>query len=149
MTETNFTKASASAGGSRRSPLRSGEWTEGDLRTFLDAFNTHDVDRIMQYFSDDCVLDTPRGPNTWGSRYEGQAAVRDILSYRFRWLPDMNYGKEEHWANGKLGLSRWVLTGNSVDGDRIEVQGCDIMRLDDAGFIYHKDSYWKIIQPPS
>lgn len=149
MTETNVSKTSSSASGSRRSPIRSGEWQDEDLRNFLDAFNKHDVDRIMEYFSDDCVLETPRGPEIWGNRYVGQDAVREILSYRFGWLPDMHYGRDEHWAKGKLGVSRWVLTGNSVDGDRIEVQGCDVMQLDDAGFICHKDSYWKIIQPRS
>ncbi|MER6564346.1 nuclear transport factor 2 family protein [Streptomyces sp. NPDC001027] len=149
MTETNLTQ-DASGGelgsSSRRSPIRSGEWQGDDLRNFLDAFNKHDIDRIMEFFADDCVLETPRGPETWGTRYEGQAAVREILSYRFGWLPDMHYGRDEHWAMGRLGVSRWVLTGTSVDGERIEVQGCDLMQLDDAGFICHKDSYWKIIQ---
>ena len=146
MTQENMTKGSTNPGGFRRSPIVSGEWTEEDLRIFLNAFNEHDVDRIMQFFSDECVLETPRGPQIWGTRYEGQSEVRKILSYRFKWLPDMHYGKDEHWAMGKLGISRWVLTGNSVEGDRIEVQGCDVMRLDEAGFICHKDSYWKIIQ---
>lgn len=149
MTEADLAKTAAGAGGSRLSPIGSGEWTDKHLRTFLDAFNRHDVGTIMTYFSDDCVLETPRGPDTWGTRYEGQAAVREILSYRFGWLPDMHYGQEEHWAEGKMGLSRWVLTGTSVDGDRIEVRGCDLMQLDAAGFICRKDSYWKIIQAPT
>lgn len=131
----------------RRSPISSGEWTDSDLREFLDAFNRHDIDRIMEYFADDCVLETPRGENHWGNRYEGHDAVREILTYRFGWLPDMHYGEEEHFAMGKFGVSRWVITGNSVEGDRIEVQGCDLMALDDRGFISHKDSYWKIILP--
>ena len=32
------------------------------LAAFLDAFNAHDVDAIMSFFTDDCVFDTPRGP---------------------------------------------------------------------------------------
>ena len=32
------------------------------LQAFLDAFNAHDVDAIMSFFTDDCVLDMPRGP---------------------------------------------------------------------------------------
>ena len=32
------------------------------LQGFLDAFNAHDVDAIMSFFTDDCVLDMPRGP---------------------------------------------------------------------------------------
>ena len=37
------------------------------------AFNAHDLDRIMELFADECVLDMPRGPDPWGSRYEGKA----------------------------------------------------------------------------
>jgi hypothetical protein len=28
-------------------------------RTVLDAFNRHDLDVIMSFFSDDCVFDSP------------------------------------------------------------------------------------------
>jgi len=31
------------------------------LQALLDAFNAHDVDAIMSFFTDDCVFDTPRG----------------------------------------------------------------------------------------
>ena len=47
-----------------------------------EAFNAHDLDRIMAFFSDDCVLEMPRGSKPWGSRFEGKqnglgyAAVR-------------------------------------------------------------------------
>src|SRR5258708_35745346 len=30
------------------------------LKAVLDAFNAHDLDRIMAFFSDDCVLEMPR-----------------------------------------------------------------------------------------
>ena len=46
-----------------------------DIRSTLvaicDAFNAHDLDRIMALFSDDCVLEMPRGDKPWGSRSEG------------------------------------------------------------------------------
>ena len=32
------------------------------LQAFLDAFNAHDLDAIMAFFTEDCVFDTPRGP---------------------------------------------------------------------------------------
>lgn len=144
MTETDLTTTNSNVD-PRPSPIRSGEWHDEDLRNFLDAFNRHDIDRIMEFFADDCILETPRGQEIWGTRYEGKAAVREILSYRFGWLPDMHYGQDEHFAMGKFGVSRWVLTGTSVDGEKIEVQGCDLMQLDEDGFIRHKDSYWKIL----
>ena len=46
------------------------------LKALVEAFNAHDLDRIMSFFADDAVLEMPRGPHPWGNRYEGAAAVR-------------------------------------------------------------------------
>ena len=47
------------------------------LKAVLDAFNAHNLDRIMTFFSDDCVLEMPRGPEPWGNRYVGAVVVKD------------------------------------------------------------------------
>ena len=36
------------------------------LGGLLDAFNAHDIDRVVRFFADDCVLQMPRGPNPTG-----------------------------------------------------------------------------------
>jgi ketosteroid isomerase-like protein len=59
------------------------------LKAILDAFNAHDLDAIMQFFADDCSLDMPRGPDPWGQRFVGKAAVREGLATRFKGLPDV------------------------------------------------------------
>jgi len=41
------------------------------LRQLLDAFNAHDLDRITGFFSDDCVLETPKGHDPWGDTFRG------------------------------------------------------------------------------
>lgn len=46
------------------------------LRRICAAFNAHDLDAIMTYFADDCLLELPRGPEPWGTRYEGKENVR-------------------------------------------------------------------------
>ena len=35
------------------------------LEQLLDAFNAHDIDVVMSFFADDCVLEMPRGPDPW------------------------------------------------------------------------------------
>ena len=52
-------------------------------RAFLAAFNAHDLDAVMTFFADDCVLETPRGPDPWGTRYTGKEGVRTGLAARF------------------------------------------------------------------
>ena len=51
--------------------------TVATLEAILDGFNRHDLDAIMAFFADDATLDTPRGSNAWGNRFEGKAAVRE------------------------------------------------------------------------
>ena len=38
------------------------------LRAVLDGFNRHDVDAIMEFFTDDAVFESPRGSDRWGRR---------------------------------------------------------------------------------
>jgi hypothetical protein len=58
----------------------------------------HDLDAIMEFFADDCSLDMPRGPDPWGRRYKGKAAVREGLATRFKSLPDVHYSDDRHWS---------------------------------------------------
>ena len=51
----------------------SSEGTMQSLQRVLDAFNAHDVDAIMEHFAEDCVFDSPRGPDRWGRRFIGKA----------------------------------------------------------------------------
>jgi ketosteroid isomerase-like protein len=122
-----------------------------DIRSTLtelcDAFNAHDLDRIMAFFADDCVLEMPRGGKPWGSRFEGKQDVRAALATRFEGLPDVHYGKAEHFVDpaAETGMSKWTLTGTSRDGRRTEVRGCDFYTFRD-GKVVGKDSYWKIVE---
>ena len=122
-----------------------------DIRATLielcDAFNAHDLDRIMTFFAEDCVLEMPRGDRPWGARAEGRQAVRAALSGRFEGLPDVHYGDAEHFvdAAAQTGMSKWTLTGTARDGRRIEVRGCDFYTFKD-GKVARKDSYWKIVE---
>jgi ketosteroid isomerase-like protein len=117
------------------------------LAKLCDAFNAHDLDRIMAFFADDCVLEMPKGNKPWGSRFEGKANVRDALATRFEGLPDVHYGNEEHFTDetAGTGMSKWTLTGTARQGERIEVRGCDFYTFCD-GLVIRKDSYWKIVE---
>jgi ketosteroid isomerase-like protein len=116
------------------------------LAALCDAFNAHDLDRIMSFFADDCVLEMPRGPKPWGARFVGKANVRAGLAARFEGLPDVHYGGEEHFVDeaAGAGMSKWILTGTTREGSRTEVHGCDFYTFRD-GKVIRKDAYWKIV----
>ena len=116
------------------------------LKGVFDAFNAHDLDQIMSYFADDCVLEMPRGPDPWGKRYVGQAAVREALASRFAGLPDVQYSEDTHFVSGDTGISKWTIRGTTASGQKIEVHGCDFYSFRN-GKIVKKDSYWKLREP--
>ena len=114
------------------------------LEAVLEAFNAHDIGRIMDFFVDDCVLEMPRGPDAWGTRYEGKHAVRMALSGRFAGIPDVHYGNAEHFTCNNTGISKWTITGTTAaDGTPIEVNGCDFYSVRGVK-ISKKNSFWKI-----
>lgn len=114
------------------------------LHEVFDAFNRHDLDAIMSRFSDDCVLDAPRGPDLWGTRFTGKDEVRRGLASRFDGMPDVRYDDGDHFACGSRGVSEWTIRGTTVDGAKVEVRGCDLWTFADDGRIARKDSFWKI-----
>jgi ketosteroid isomerase-like protein len=116
------------------------------LKAIADAFNAHDLDAIMSFFTEDCSFDMPRGPEPWGKRFVGKPEVREGLASRFRGLPDVHYSADRHFVSGDRGASEWLLTGTTPDGRRIRVQGCDLWEFQ-GGKVIRKDSYWKIVEP--
>ena len=113
------------------------------LRAIAHGFDTHDLDAIMAHFGDDAVFDSPRGPNAYGTRFEGREAVRQAFAGRFSGIPDVRYQDDEHFVDGDRGASEWTLSGTTTAGERIEVRGCDLWTFRD-GKVVIKDSYWKI-----
>lgn len=124
--------------------------TTDTLKQILEAFNRHDLDAIMEFFSDDCSFDFPRGPEPWGQRFVGKAQVREALAGRFKGIPDVHYGEDRHWVSEdrNAGLSEWLLTGTTSSGIKLRVRGCDLWEFRN-GKIIRKDSYWKIVEQPT
>jgi ketosteroid isomerase-like protein len=113
------------------------------LRDIAAGFDTHDLDRIMRHFTEDAVFESPRGEAAWGQRFEGRDAVREAFAARFAGIPDVRYQEDDHFADGDRGASEWTLRGTTVDGERLEIRGCDLWTFRD-GKVVKKDSYWKM-----
>ena len=113
------------------------------LEEITEAFDAHDLDGIMAHFADDAVFEGPRGPEPWGTRFVGAEAVRQAFAARLSGIPDIRYTDDAHLIDGDRGASEWTLSGTSIDGQRIEVRGCDLWTIR-GGKIVKKDSFWKI-----
>lgn len=117
------------------------------LVELCDAFNAHDLDRIMACFADDCVLEMPRGSSHWGTRFTGKTEVRRGLAGRFQGLPDVYYADAQHFVDeaAQTGMSKWTVSGTTPEGKRVKSNGCDFYTFRD-GLAVKKDSYWKIVE---
>jgi ketosteroid isomerase-like protein len=114
------------------------------LQEVLDAFNAHDLDLIMSFFADECVMDMPHGPGPGGRRLVGKDEVREGIRSRLDGIPDIHYGDDRHWVCDDRGVSEWTIRGTQRTGERIEVRGCDLFEFVD-GKISRKDAFWKIV----
>lgn len=110
------------------------------LRDFLAAFNAHDLDAIMAFFTEDCVFEMPRGPAPGGRRLVGLDEVREGIRSRLGGIPDVRYDDDRHWVCGDRGVSEWIIRGTQRTGAPIEVRGCDLFEFS-GGRISRKDSY--------
>ena len=119
--------------------------TPETLKRILEAFNRHDLDAIMEFFSDDCSFDFPKGQDPWGQRFIGKTQVREALAGRFKGIPDVHYGDDRHWVSADRGVSEWMLAGTTTSGVIVKVRGCDLWAFRN-GKVVRKDSYWKIVE---
>lgn len=117
------------------------------LASIGESFNSHDVDRIAALFHEDAVFLLASGPEPIGTAAKGRAAIRQFVADRFKRIPDMHWtGTDEWMGEDRRAVTQWRVTGNAVDGTRLDYQGCDLYEFKD-GLIWRKDAYWKIVKP--
>jgi len=121
--------------------------TEPNLLELLirhtEAWNRHDLDRLMELFDDDCVFEASGGDEVCGKRYQGHKEVRGAFAQVLESMSDANWGNGRHYTIAPdYGVSEWTLTGTLPDGRRLEVNGCDFVTVRD-GKILAKNSYRK------
>lgn len=116
------------------------------LDEIQDGFNKQDVPAILSHFTDDGVWLMARGPNApEGRLLVGKAAIGEVLSARYKQIPDMRWEEIRHWISGEdKALSEWVVRGTPVGGEPFEYLGCDLWEFRD-GYVTKKDTYWKFI----
>ena len=112
------------------------------LEGFVDAFNAHDIDRILSYMTDDCIFEASAGPGVDGEKFAGKEAVKKAFEDVFKTYPDAHWGNARHFISGERAVSEWIFTGTKPDGSKVEVLGCDIFTFRD-GKIVIKNSFRK------
>ncbi|MBI2427211.1 MAG: nuclear transport factor 2 family protein [Ignavibacteriales bacterium] len=110
------------------------------VRAFNEAFNNHDVDRIMDAMTDDCIFESTAPPPD-GIRFTGKKAVREYWEKFFAHSPDALFETEEIFADENRCVVRWIYR-KTKDGKPWHLRGIDMFRVRD-GKIAEKLSYVK------
>ena len=105
--------------------------TTEDLDRFFDGWNRHDVDTLMTFMADECVFEAASGPETCGTRHIGRERVRAAFARVFATYPDARFARARHFVAGNRGVSEWVFTGTTSEGQKVEVNGCDVFTFAD------------------
>ncbi len=116
------------------------------LDEIQDGFNRQDVPAIVSHFTDDGIWLMARGPTEpEGRRLVGKAAIAEVLTGRYREIPDMRWVDMRHWvADQTKAISEWTVCGTPVGGEPFAYLGCDLWEFRD-GYVTKKDTYWKFI----
>lgn len=113
------------------------------LAEHTDAWNSHDLDRLMALFADDCVFEAAGGDEACGTTYTGREAVRAAFADIFAGVPDARWTEGRHGVLGPdYGVSEWLMVGTVADGRRLEIRGCDFLTVHN-GKIVKKNSLTK------
>jgi ketosteroid isomerase-like protein len=116
--------------------------TLAELTEVIAAYNNHNVDAIVDSFTEDGVFELSRGPDPWGTRLSGQKQIGDFLRERFRVMTDMQWETLDLWIAGNRAVLEFLVTGTGKDGKPIKAHGCDLWTFKGKK-VLRKDTYWK------
>jgi ketosteroid isomerase-like protein len=112
------------------------------IEAFGEAWNRHDIEALMAFMHPDCVFETVAGPDVYGARHEGTAAVRKAFEAAWQTIPDAQWLNASCWAYGDRGVMESTFTGTAADGSRIEANMVDLLVFKD-GKIALKNAFRK------
>ncbi len=108
---------------------------------FNEAFNRHDVSRMMQLMSEDCIFENT-DPAPDGTVYSGKETVTQFWLDFFRESPSAHIDIEEIFGLGLRCVMRWKYSWVDINGKKGHVRGVDIFQVRE-GLICEKFSYVK------
>jgi uncharacterized protein (TIGR02246 family) len=119
--------------------------TEARLLEALAAWNTGDAERVLEFWSEDCVYHASFGPELMGRTFTGRDAVRDGIQEFFDRYPDGEFADTEVMVAGTRGAAEWTFRAIGPDGEEFEVRGCDLFEFD-GDLIRVKNAFRKVLE---
>lgn len=136
----------------RAQEQRSGSRQDPELfaREWLGAWNSHDVDRILTFYTGDAVYeDVPTVTNGWGVPQRGHEMIRDALIQMFEEMPDMAFEMvSASNVGGRLAVES-IMTGTQTGdypalpatGRSISIRLVSLIELSGGRIVSERDYY--------
>ncbi len=117
------------------------------MMDYLAAMNAHDLEKILTFFTDDCVYDCM----PMGKVSHGKKELKDFLSSTFADMPDFKIETKSGFNAGDWGAAEWVMSGTLAHsnipgvptGKSFSVRGASITELR-GGKISRNTNYWNL-----
>jgi limonene-1,2-epoxide hydrolase len=100
--------------------------TLATIEAFNEAFNLHDINAVLKLTTEDIVFE-----NTSGGRFEGQEAVRAVLTRAFELMSLGWFDTEDVFAVEDRCVVLWTYTFNREKPEGSQVRGLDVFRVRD------------------
>jgi uncharacterized protein (TIGR02246 family) len=115
---------------------------EALIARFNTVWDEHDIDGIVDMFTDDVVFEASFGSEPCGERALGKAAARKLAEAVFARVPDLRFQELRHVVTPEFAVVESVTTGTPAGGAPYETHLVDVLTLRD-GKIAAKRSYRK------
>lgn len=111
------------------------------LAEFAAAWAAQDLDKLLEFVTDDCVYSASVGPEP-GETFRGRREVRDGFARMLAHDAEAERHAGESWIFGDRGVSLWSFSYEDEQGATFDVKGIDLYEF--AGDkIRLKDAYRK------
>ena len=107
------------------------------------AFNSNDIDAVMECFATDAIFDHASGSEAHGTRFEGHEALKIVFSGLFESVQNVSWETVDERICGDKAYCEYIRRATFHDGKRQEFLSFDILTFK-AGLITHKNTYYKI-----
>ncbi len=124
---------------------------DSHVRAWLDAWNSHDLDRILGLFAEDALVHQPQNPAPLT-----KAGLRTFFTGLFHAYPDIHFAGDGHLIAGNEIASWEIVTGTMTGpftdpasgqvipptGRQFTIPGAMRIQYDDRGKIRSVRIYW-------
>lgn len=118
---------------SAQEPGSSTTWTpDAFARQWLEAWNSHDIDRILTYYIEDAFYeDVSNVENGWAVPMRGHQMIRESLVETFEEMSDLEFELVSASGAGDRVIVEWIMTGThwrEFTG-RFSIRGVSVIKL--------------------